>query len=130
MVVGTHGSTYGGNALAMAVGQAVFKYLGDQSFMDHIVDVSSEFEAGLQALAQQKYPDMIAGVRGKGLLIGLQMKPEYVAAEVKNKARDHNFLIGSAGNNVIRMAPALNVTHAEVKEALLRLDDVLASMRK
>ena len=130
MVVGTHGSTYGGNALAMAVGRAVFQYLGDQSFMDHIVDVSSEFEAGLQALAQQKYPDMIAGVRGKGLLIGLQMKPEYVAAEVKNNARDHNFLIGSAGNNVIRMAPALNVTHAEVKEALSRLDDVLASMRK
>ena len=130
MVVGTHGSTYGGNALAMAVGRAVFKYLGDQSFMDHIVDVSSEFEAGLQALAQQKYPDMIAGVRGKGLLIGLQMKPDYVAADVKVAARDHNFLIGSAGDNVIRMAPALNVTHAEVKEALSRLDNVLAGMRK
>lgn len=130
MVVGTHGSTYGGNALAMAVGQAVFKYLGDQRFMDHVVDVSAEFEAGLQALAQQKYPDMITEVRGKGLLIGLQLNSDYVANDAKNNARDHNFLIGSAGDNVIRMAPALNVTHDEVKEGLSRLDDVLAGMKK
>ncbi|MEE9348071.1 MAG: aspartate aminotransferase family protein [Robiginitomaculum sp.] len=130
MVPGTHGSTYGGNALAMAVGHAVLDFLEDDKFMQNVVEVSAEFEAGLEAMAQQKYPDMITQVRGKGLLIGFQMQEHITAVSVKNKARDFGLLIGNAGDNVVRMAPALNVTHEEVKIALGKLDDVLAALRK
>ena len=130
MVVGTHGSTYGGNALAMAVGHAVLDYIGDEAFLQNVVDVSAEFEAGLESLARQKYPDMITEVRGKGLLIGFQMTPDYVAGEVKNLARDHGLLIGAAGDNVVRIAPPLNTTAEEVKIALGKIDDVLAQIRK
>ncbi|WP_017932619.1 aspartate aminotransferase family protein [Robiginitomaculum antarcticum] len=128
MVPGTHGSTYGGNALAMAVGLAVFEYLGDPEFYKHLNSVAAEFEAGLENMAQQKYPDMIEGVRGKGLLIGLKLKVPNM--DVRTIARDdHHFLIGTAGDNVIRMAPALNVTHDECKQALTKLDDVFAQMK-
>ena len=129
MVVGTHGSTYGGNALAMAVGHAVLDYLADPKFLQNIVDVSAEFAAGLESLAQQKYPDMITEVRGKGLLIGFQMTPDYVAGDVKNLARDHGLLIGNAGDNVVRIAPPLNTTVDEVKHALGKIDDVLSQMQ-
>ena len=130
MVVGTHGSTYGGNALAMAVGHAVLDYLEDPKFLQNIVEVSAEFEAGLESLARQKYPDMITEVRGKGLLIGFQMTADYVAGDLKNLARDHGLLIGAAGDNVVRMAPPLNTSAQEVKIALGKVDDVLAQMRK
>ncbi len=130
MVVGTHGSTYGGNALAMAVGHAVLDHIGDESFLQNVVDVAAEFKAGLESLAQQKFPDMITEVRGKGLLIGFQMNADYVAGDVKNMARDHGLLIGSAGDNVVRIAPPLNTTAEEVKIALGKIEDVLAQMRK
>ena len=129
MVVGTHGSTYGGNALAMAVGHAVLDFLEDDAFLQNIVDVSAEFEAGLESFANQKYPDLIAEVRGKGLLIGFQMKPHVLAGDVKIKARDLGLLIGNAGDNVVRIAPALNITGEEVKAALAILDDTLASFQ-
>lgn len=130
MVVGTHGSTYGGNALAMAVGHAVLDYLEDAKFLQNVVDVSAEFMAGLESFAQQKYPDMVIGTRGKGLLLGFQMSPDYVAAEMKNLARDHGLLLGTAADNVVRIAPPLNTTVGEVKIALGKIDDVLAQMQK
>ena len=129
MVPGTHGSTYGGNALAMAVGAKVFDYIGDEKFMANLNEVAAEFEAGLLNMANQKYPDMIEGVRGKGLLIGFKLKVPNM--DFRTIARDqHHFLIGTAGDNVIRMAPALNVTHEECKVALGKLDDVFAQMKR
>lgn len=128
MVPGTHGSTYGGGALAMAVGMAVLDHLEREEFLENVVDVAEEFRAGLESLATQKYPDMIEEVRGKGLLIGLKLKCNNM--DIRTIARDDlNFLIGTAGDNVIRMAPALNVTHDEVKMALSRLDDAFAMLK-
>lgn len=128
MTPGTHGSTYGGNALAMAVGHACLDYLEDAKFLSEIIRVSGELEAGLQSLAQQKYPKLIEGVRGKGLLIGFKLRHEGANADFRMRALDKAFLVGTAGDNVVRLAPALNVTDSEVKTALGIIDDILSDM--
>ncbi len=128
MTPGTHGSTYGGNALAMAVGHACLDYLADDKFMAHINAVSAELEAGLQALVRQKYPSLLEQVRGKGLLVGFKFKKDGANADFRMRALEAGFLVGTAGDNVVRLAPALNVTEGEVRTALGMIDDVLADM--
>lgn len=115
MVPGTHGSTYGGNPMAMAVGNAVFDELTKPGFMDHVVKVSNFLKQQFEGL-KDEFPDVVDEVRGKGLLIGMKLKKP--ALNVRKNALSKGLLAGSAGDNVLRMAPPLIITEDHVREAV------------
>lgn len=119
MIVGVHGSTFGGNPLAMAVATAAFDEIARPDMLAHVEAVSAEFRERLTELAG-RHPDLIAEVRGKGLLIGLKMIPnnrEFMAI-----ARDHDLLVAGGGENCVRLLPPLIITSEEIVEAVKRLD--------
>ncbi len=127
MVVGTHGSTYGGNPLAMAVANAVLDVVLEDGFLTHVQDMALRFRQGLAGLVD-RYPDLLEDISGSGLLIGLKAKVPNI--EIIEAARTQRLLIVAAGNNVVRMAPPLIVNSQDVAEGLARLDDALASLAK
>lgn len=127
MVVGTHGSTYGGGPLAMAVGNVVFDELTAEGFLDQVVDVANFMNQQLQGLAD-RHADKIEEVRGKGLLIGLQLKEGYNPKQLAGLARNRHLLIGAAGDNVARMAPPLIITRDDASEAVSILDEALSEL--
>ncbi len=127
MVVGSHGSTFGGNPLAMAVGIAAFDEISKPELLDNVVKVSGYLKQQLEGL-KQTWPDMIVDVRGKGLLVGIKLKPNN--REIMALARDHGLLVAGGGDNCIRMLPALNMTEADAREALERLETTFASARE
>ena len=119
MQPGTHGSTYGGNPLAMAVGRRVLQELTKPGFMDHVNQMSSALKQGMEAL-KDAHPDKIEDVRGKGLLLGMKLKVPN--KEMRDAARDEGLLVGMAGQNVLRLAPPMIITQDEVSHALAALD--------
>lgn len=127
MVVGSHGSTFGGNPLAMAVGIAAFDEISKPELLENVVKVSGYLKQQLEGL-KQTYPDMIADVRGKGLLIGIKLKPNN--REMMALARDNGLLVAGGGENCIRMLPALNLTEADAREALDRLEKTFVAARE
>jgi acetylornithine/N-succinyldiaminopimelate aminotransferase len=128
MVPGTHGTTYGGNPLAMAAGIAVFDRISDPAFLEHVRDISNKFRQSLAGL-KDEFPDLIEDVRGKGLLVGLKMKVTGDHLVAKTKALDHKLMVGTAGDNVLRMAPPLIIGETEMREALEKLRAVFTDMR-
>jgi acetylornithine/N-succinyldiaminopimelate aminotransferase len=125
MTVGTHGSTFGGNPLAMAVGQAVVDEILSEGFLDHVRQMGLYFKQRLAAVSDA-HPDAIAEARGEGLLLGVRcIKP---VAEVVVAMRDAGLLGAAAGENVIRLLPPLNVTQLEIDEAIDRFDHALATL--
>lgn len=126
MVVGTHGSTYGGNPMAMAVANAAFDELTKPELMENVNKVSNYLMQQFEGL-KQRHPDIVEDVRGKGLLCGMKLKKK--ALDVRNLARDHNLLIGNAGDNVLRMAPPLIASEDNVREAIAILDEVFTKAK-
>ena len=124
MVVGTHGSTFGGNPLAMAVGNVVYDELTSDGFLQHVVDISNTLRQQLAGLADA-HGEKIEEIRGRGLLVGLKLKDGYVNKTLAAKARGHHLLMGAAGDNVARMAPPLIITEDHVREAVGALDKAL-----
>lgn len=122
MQPGSHGSTYGGNPLAMAVGNAVWDIIADPAFLEQVRRVSGTLTQGLKSLADS-HPDKVIGITGKGLLCGLQMKDAPKA--LQQAARARGLLAGVAGNNVLRLAPPLIVTDADIREAVKILGEAL-----
>ena len=119
MTAGTHGSTFGGNPLAMAVGNAILDVMLEPSFLESVRRKALLFK---QRLAEMKdrHPTVIAEMRGEGLLLGLQTvvpNGEFVAA-----LRAEKMLAAAAGDNVVRMLPPLVVTEADIAEAIDRID--------
>jgi len=127
MVPGTHGTTYGGNPLAMAAGIAVFDRISDPAFLENVRDTSNKFRQALAGL-KDEFPDLIEDVRGKGLLVGLKMKVDGDNAVAKTKALDHKLMVGTAGDNVLRMAPPLIIGETEMREAMDKLRAVFTDM--
>ncbi len=115
MVPGTHGSTYGGNPLAMAVGNAVFDEISKPEFLQHVVKVSNFLKQQFESL-KDEFPDVVDELRGKGLLCGMKLKKP--ALDVRKMALEHGLLGGSAGDNTLRLAPALIITEDHVREAV------------
>lgn len=128
MVVGTHGSTFGGNPLAMAVGNVVYDELTRPGFMDEVVDISNKLRQALSGLADE-HSDKVEELRGRGLLIGLKLKDGYGNRTLVGKARDHHLLMGAAGDNVARMAPPLIINEDHVREAVSALDKALGELQ-
>jgi len=119
MVAGTHGSTYGGNPLAMAVGNAVLDVVLEEGFLQHIRDVALVFRQGLAAL-KDRFPEIIEDVRGEGLMLGIKSK--IPVAELLAAVRAEKLLGVPAGDNVLRLLPPLTVTAEEAREGLARIE--------
>lgn len=123
MQPGSHGSTYGGNPLAMAVGNVVWDIISDEAFLENVRRVSGTVVQGLKSLADS-HPDKVVGVTGKGLLVGLQLKA--LPKPVQNACREKGLLVGVAGNNVLRLAPPLIIEDSDVREAVGVMDAALS----
>jgi acetylornithine/N-succinyldiaminopimelate aminotransferase len=119
MVAGTHGSTYGGNPLAMAVGNAVLDVVLEEGFLDHVRDVALVFRQGLAAL-KDRFPEVIEDIRGEGLMLGIKAK--IPTADLLKAVRAEKLLAVPAGDNVLRLLPPLTVTAEEAREGLARIE--------
>ena len=126
MKAGTHGSTYGGNPLAMAVGSAVLDIILADGFLQHVRDVALVFRQGLASL-KDRYPDVIEDIRGEGLLLGI--KAAIPSSELLQAIRAAHLLGVPAGDNVIRLLPPLVVTAEEAREGLARIERAAESIR-
>ena len=119
LTVGTHGTTFGGNPLAMAVANAVLDVMLAPGFLDHVAAMGRLARQRLAEL-QDAHPRVVADVRGEGLMLGLKLK--LPPAEFAAFARGQHLLSIPAGDNVLRLLPPLIVSEAELGEALHRLD--------
>ena len=119
MTAGTHGSTYGGNPLAMSVANAVLDVVLAEGFMEQVQATSARLRQKLAEL-KDRHPAVIAEVRGEGLLIGLRtLVPN---GDLINAMRDEHMLAPSAAENVVRLLPPLNIGEAEIDAAFDKLD--------
>ncbi|MGE6698539.1 aspartate aminotransferase family protein [Hyphomonas sp. NPDC076900] len=122
MQPGSHGSTYGGNPLAMAVGNAVWDIISNEEFLANVRRVSGSLAQGLKSLADS-HPDKVEAVTGKGLLTGLRLKAD--PKNLQTLCREEGLLAGVAGNNVLRLAPPLIIDDAQVRDAVSMIDAAL-----
>ena len=125
MTAGTHGTTYGGNPLAMAVGNAVMDMVLAPSFLEHVNKVAGYLNQQLGALVAA-HPAIFAGVRGQGLMLGLEMKipnTDFITA-----ARQAGLVVLPAGDNVVRLLPPLTVSEAELREAISLMNRAAAAL--
>lgn len=128
MTGGTHGSTYGGNPLAMAVGNAVMEEMTAPGFMDHVTEMAGLLRQRLAGLADE-FPDLIADVRGEGLMIGIEMRGEGMNGALVNAARERRLLTVPAGGNVVRILPPLIIEAEHVGRAVDTLAEACTSLR-
>jgi acetylornithine/N-succinyldiaminopimelate aminotransferase len=127
MVPGTHGSTFGGNPLAMAVGNAVLDVILEPGFLEAVQQKALRFKQEL-ARIKDEHPDKIEEIRGSGLLMGVRLKPAYAAADLMKATTAEKFLTVGAGDNVVRLIPPLNITDADIAEAAIRLSQALKKL--
>ncbi|WP_270937666.1 aspartate aminotransferase family protein [Falsiroseomonas oryzae] len=118
---GTHGTTYGGNPLACAAGNAVLDVILAPGFLDGVDRVARHLWRGLEGLAR-RHPDVIEGVRGAGLLLGIRLRDAVTNSALQDAAAAEGLLTVAAGMNVLRLAPPLIITDAEADEAVSLLD--------
>jgi acetylornithine/N-succinyldiaminopimelate aminotransferase len=115
MTAGTHGSTFGGNPLAMAVGNSVMDIISNKKFLNNVKNISKYFFSNLNHI-KNEYPNIIKEIRGRGLLIGIQLKVDQI--KFIKKLMDNKLLTIRAAENVVRVLPPLNVKKNEVDQAL------------
>jgi acetylornithine/N-succinyldiaminopimelate aminotransferase len=127
MTAGTHGSTFGGNPLAMAVGNAVMDVMTAPGFLDRVQTISNRLHQSLGALVDE-FPDLIDDVRGKGLLLGL--KCVVPNTDLRNAALAQGLLTITAGDNVLRLLPPLILSDDEIEKALSLLHAACAALAK
>ena len=119
MTFGTHGSTYGGNPLAMAAGVAVMEAVANDEFLEHVRDTGARLKARLEQFIGN-YPDLFELVRGEGLMLGIRMKVE--SRPFFQHLRDnHQLLTVAAGDNTLRVLPPLVIGDAEMDEFFEKL---------
>ncbi len=121
MTPGTHGSTFGGNTLAMAVGNTVMDIVSNKKFLKNIKNLSKYFLSSLNKL-KEKYPHIIKEIRGRGLLIGIQLHKDQT--KFIKRLMDNKLLTIRAAENVVRILPPLNVKKNEIYQALKIINKV------
>jgi acetylornithine/N-succinyldiaminopimelate aminotransferase len=127
MTVGAHGSTFGGNPLAMAVGLAAFGAINTPEILANVNEIAGYLKQQLHGL-KERFPDIVVDVRGKGLLIGLKLVPNN--RDFMGWARDgQNLLIAGGGDNCVRLLPPLNLTLDEAREAIEKLERTCEAAR-
>ena len=126
MTPGTHGSTFGGNPLAMAVGNTVMDIVSNKNFLNNVKKVSKYFLSKLNHI-KDKYPNIIKEIRGRGLLIGIQLYKDQTI--FINKLINNKLLTIRAAENVVRILPPLNVRKKELDQALKIITKVCAELK-
>jgi len=119
MTAGTHGSTFGGNPLAMTAGNATLDVMLEPGFLDHVKRVSLLLKQKLAAI-KDRFPSVIAEVRGEGLLVGV--RAVVPSAELVDALRAEKMITVAAGDNVVRLLPPLVVNEDEIAEGVARLE--------
>ena len=125
MTAGTHGSTYGGNPLARAVGTKVMEIVADEAFLAEVRRKAGLLRQGLEGLVAA-YPDVFESVRGAGLMLGLKCKA--TNTDVVASGYDAGILTVPAADNAVRILPALNLSDEDIAEALSRLDQAASAL--
>jgi acetylornithine/N-succinyldiaminopimelate aminotransferase len=118
MVIGTHGSTYGGNPLACAAGQAVLDVVANDAFLDHVRRMGERLRGALEQMIPN-HDHLFDSVRGMGLLLGVKLKTDSRA--FVGYLREHGLLTVAAGENVVRVLPPLIVEEAHIAEFIEKL---------
>ena len=125
MTPGTHGSTFGGNPLAMAVGNAVLDVVLEPEFVEHVRQMSLLLKQRLAEI-KDRYASVVAEVRGEGLLMGLKLIPP--AGTMVDELRAEKMITVAAGDNVVRLLPPLIINEAEIGEAVNRIERACARL--
>jgi acetylornithine/N-succinyldiaminopimelate aminotransferase len=125
MTVGTHGTTYGGNPLAMAVGNAAMDLVLAPGFLEHVGKVAGYLNQQLGALVAA-HPAIFESVRGQGLMLGLKMK--FPNTDFITAARAQGLVVLPAADNVVRLLPPLTISEAEVREAIALMSRAAATL--
>lgn len=128
MVPGTHGSTYGGNPLGCAVGNAVLDEVLAPGFLDEVKRKAAHLRQRLAELSDN-HDDLITEVRGEGLMIGVRFADHMPVGEAVAASYDQRFLTVPAADNTMRLLPALNATDADLAEAVVRLDRACTALK-
>ncbi|WP_277968627.1 aspartate aminotransferase family protein [Sphingomonas echinoides] len=123
MVFGTHGSTYGGNPLAMAAGEAILDVMLEPGFLEHVTAMGERLRTSVEQMIPN-HDQIFEGVRGKGLMFGIKLKDAAVARDFVAHLRDHHGLLTvAAGENVVRVLPPLVIEEAHIAEFVQKLSD-------
>ena len=121
MVFGTHGSTYGGNPLAMAAGMAVLDVMLEPGFFEHVAKMGDRLRAAFEQMIPN-HDHLFDEIRGKGLMLGIKLKEPAVARDFVAHLRDHHGLLTvAAGENVFRVLPPLVIDESHIAEAVEKL---------
>ncbi len=126
MTPGTHGSTFGGNPLAMAIGNAVLDTVSSKKFLNNVRKLSKYFFSKLNGL-KEKYPKIIKEIRGRGFLIGIKLHKDQ--AKFIQKLMNNKLLTIRAADNVVRVLPPLNVKKNELDQALKIINKVCSELK-
>ena len=124
MVIGTHGSTYGGNPLGMAACEAVLDIVAEPAFLDNVKLMGDRLRQALEQMIPN-HDHLFESVRGVGLMIGLKMKSDSRA--FVNHARSHGILLVAAADNVARILPPLIIDENHIRECVERLSAAAAA---
>ncbi|TVY32958.1 Acetylornithine aminotransferase, mitochondrial [Lachnellula subtilissima] len=122
IVVGDHGTTFGGNPMGCRLAHYIVSRLSDPELQKSVLAKSKVFIKHFEAL-RAKYPELIAEVRGKGLILGLQLTQD--PAPIVTAARERGLLIITAGTNTLRFVPSLTITEGEIEEGIRVLDEAM-----
>lgn len=124
--VGDHGTTFGGNPMACRLAHYIVNRLADPALQKEVAAKSEVFASGFEKL-RAKYPELITEVRGRGLILGLQLTED--PAPIIKAARERGLLVITAGTNTLRFVPPLTISEAEIQEGLNILEQAIAATR-
>ncbi len=127
MTAGTHGSTFGGNPLAMAVADAVLDVVSKPEFLAQVQQKALRFKQALESV-RDRFPDQVIEVRGRGLLMGVRLAPSLAPPALIKAAIARKLLLVGAGDNVVRLLPPLNIADDEIATAADRLAQALSDL--
>lgn len=128
MTLGTHGSTYGGNPLAMAVGSKVMDIVADPAFLDAVNVKAGRLRQKLEGLVAS-HPDVFETVRGSGMMLGVKCTDKVTAADVVAAGYSAGVITVPAADNVVRLLPALNIKDDDIDEGITRLDEAAGAVK-
>jgi len=124
---GTHASTFGGTPLACAVALKIFEVIEREHLAENARQVGNFLFTELQEI-QQRFPEILKVIRGLGLMIGIEFHPQFKAADLVKELHERNVLTVPAGNSVIRLLPALNLSHGEAEEGLRLIEKLVVDL--
>ena len=127
MTKGSHGSTFGGNALCCCVGNTCIEALSNEKFLKHVSEVGEYFEKKLNELRKKK-PEIFTEVSGKGLMLGISVSSSYVAKDIVKKLLTNGLSCCTAGENSIRFLPPLIITKSNVDEAVKIIEKTIVEI--